>query len=277
MLLEAAIGDAFGAGWEFATSNLSQNTGEHYIKHPSHNILPGAYTDDAQMSIAVAEAMLEAQDKNKKLTRKLLSDKFVECFKRDERLGYSGAFYYFLKSVNDGKEFLTRIKSDSKKCGAAMRAAPIGYYKNITDVIEYSSLQACLTHNTCEGIQSSLAVSLMAHYFIYNLGKKKDAVNFVNDFVPGKWSEEWSGKVDVLGIDVVHAAISAIQKYDNLKDILVQCVDYTGDVDSVACIAMACASCSKEIENNLPQRLYDELENGKYGKDYLISLDKRLF
>jgi hypothetical protein len=35
-------------------------------------------------------------------------------------------------------------------------------------------------------------------------------------------------------------------------------------------------SKKKDCEKTLPQFLYDDLENGTYGKDFLISLDNRL-
>jgi len=51
---------------------------------------------------------------------------------------------------------------------------------------------------------------------------------------------------------------------------------FTGDVDTVAAIALAAASNSPEITHDLPQTLIDTLENQTYGKDYLIELDQKL-
>ncbi len=51
-------------------------------------------------------------------------------------------------------------------------------------------------------------------------------------------------------------------------------VNFGGDVDTVASLALAIGSQMKEVENNLPKWLTEDLENGKYGRDYLISLDK---
>src|SRR5579859_6186623 len=63
MLLELAIGDAYGAGFEYADMSMIQRHNDltRYVKHPRHHIKPGAYTDDTQMSIAIVEAMLSAQ------------------------------------------------------------------------------------------------------------------------------------------------------------------------------------------------------------------------
>jgi hypothetical protein len=43
MLLELAIGDAYGAGFEYASDGLirKHNTAAYYVQHPRHNIRPG--------------------------------------------------------------------------------------------------------------------------------------------------------------------------------------------------------------------------------------------
>jgi hypothetical protein len=47
-------------------------------------------------------------------------------------------------------------------------------------------------------------------------------------------------------------------------------------VDTVAAIAMGAASCCQEIEQDVPENLVNGLENGPYGRDYIINLDKKL-
>lgn len=41
-------------------------------------------------------------------------------------------------------------------------------------------------------------------------------------------------------------------------------------------IALAAASCSVEVVQDLPTHLIDGLENGTYGRDYLRQLDRQL-
>ncbi|MCC5598744.1 hypothetical protein [Nostoc favosum] len=40
--------------------------------------------------------------------------------------------------------------------------------------------------------------------------------------------------------------------------------------------AVAAGSCSEEIRQDIPNHLVTGLENGAYGRDYLIDLDKQL-
>jgi hypothetical protein len=50
----------------------------------------------------------------------------------------------------------------------------------------------------------------------------------------------------------------------------------SGDVDTVAAIALAAGSCSVELTADLPGHLLTHLENGRYGRDYLARLDRQL-
>ena len=54
------------------------------------------------------------------------------------------------------------------------------------------------------------------------------------------------------------------------------CIDFTGDVDTVATMALGAASCSREVNSDLPPVLLDNLENGEFGLKYLLQLDERL-
>jgi ADP-ribosylglycohydrolase len=107
MLFEIAIGDAYGAGFEYANENLHLNDLSVYVKHPRHRLQAGSYTDDTQMSIAIAEAVLSDEP----WTPKSLADRFVACFKRDPREGYAQGFHDFLVSVRDGGDQRTDERS----------------------------------------------------------------------------------------------------------------------------------------------------------------------
>ena len=47
-------------------------------------------------------------------------------------------------------------------------------------------------------------------------------------------------------------------------------VNFCGDVDTVASLGLGLASLSDEIEQSLPIFLYDNLEKGKFGRDYIV-------
>lgn len=274
MLLEIAIGDAYGAGFEYADVEFIRryNDLSGYVKHPRHKIKPGAYTDDTHMSLALAEAIVGG----KPWEPRMLAHGFVVAFQRDPREGYATGFYHFLRQTRDGEQFLREIRPDSEKSGAAMRAAPLGVYPTVAQVIERCRVQAALTHNTPNGINAALAAALMTHYFLYQLGAKKDLGAFLEQEVRGNWSKPWSGKVTSEGWASVRAAITAVIQSSGMSELLQTCVQFSGDVDTVAAIALAAGSCSSEITQDLPAHLFDTLENGKYGREYIQRLDAQL-
>ncbi len=278
MLLYQAIGDAYGAGFEYANDMLPFNTLDGYVQNSSHTSLePGKYTDDTQMAIGIAELMISG----KEWTLLNLANKFVEVFKRDEREGYSRHFQKFLGEVQSGEEFLNRItnnNNNSDKSGGAMRATPIGMYRDVELVKELSALQASLTHNTPDGIGAAVASSLLAHYFIYNLGPKKDVGVFLNDHVKTQnWNADWNQPVLSPGWHSVTAAVTAIKTSETLSEVLRKCVAFSGDVDTVAAIALSAGCMSGELERDIPKHLFDNLENGLFGRDFLIMLSSDLY
>lgn len=274
MLLELAIGDAYGAGFEYVDTEmiLQQNDLSGYVKHPRHHIQPGSYTDDTQMSLAIAEAIVSGEP----WEPALLAERFVQGFRRDPRGGYATGFSHFLRQVHDGEQFLQEINPSSEKSGAAMRAAPIGVYPTISLVIERCTMQAALTHNTPGGINAAVAAALMTHYFLYHLGSKSELGSFLEAHVPGPWAAPWTGKVKSEGWMSVQAAITALRGCSAMSDLLKTCIQFSGDVDTVAAIALAAGSCSAEIAQDLPAHLFDRLENGPYGRDYIRLLDTQL-
>lgn len=275
MLLELAIGDAYGAAYEYVSDFrvAEGNDGKTYRQHPTHlTVAPGTYTDDTQMSIAIVEAMLADEP----WTPLLLANSFVRCFRRDPRDGYARRFQAFLEDTTTGREFLDNIQPWSERSGAAMRAAPIGLYPDIGEVLKRCRIQAVLTHNTNPGIYAAMASSLLTHFFAKLEGLKGDAGRFISRYVPGPWEYPYSGKVGMFGWQSAQAAITAVMKASSMTELLKMCIAFTGDVDTVASIAMPAASFCKEIEQDLSPSLFEGLENGAYGRDYIAGLDTQL-
>jgi len=278
-----ALFDAYAEGFEYVQPAFIDKhhklTG--YVQHPKWvNMKPGSYTDDTQMALAIAELMLRKDPA--KWTAYDVAETFTFTFKRDPREGYSGGFHNILKHITEGKEdaalrFLMAVEPHSEKNGGAMRAGPLGVLPSVKQVIDAAFFQATLTHATPWGSDAAVASALMVHYFYHHLGPKKDLPGFLLDFVPRfEWDVPWTGRVRSPGDQAVRAAMTAIQKSDTLIDVLRHCVNFGGDTDTVAAIAGCAAAVSTEIFQIMPPVLHRDLENGKYGRDYLQRIDHKL-
>jgi ADP-ribosyl-[dinitrogen reductase] hydrolase len=278
ILLRTAQGDAYGAGFEYGTPEhvRTNNTLIGFVKNTKHDLTPSCYTDDAQMSIANTEVIVSGE----RVTRKALAESYFRCFKRDQRLGYAGGFYNLLCEVQSADELLTRLgPAASDKSGGAMRAVVFGIYPDIHRVKQLARLQAAITHNTQDGINAAMAAALMGHYFLYDLGPKRRLGKFLERNVKGRycdWDTPWRKEVGSKGWQSVHAAVTAVVEHDSLASILKACVAYSGDVDTVAAVALGAASASREVSDDLPEFLFEDLENEAYGRDYIMALDVKL-
>lgn len=272
MLTEIAIADAYGAGFEFCNEDkiISQNNLDLYSKHELYDIL-GKYTDDTQMSIAIVEFILSGQEWNKEN----IASKFIECFKRDVRLGYSEGFFNLLSKVESSKDLLELIIPTSERNGAAMRSVPIGFLKNKEDVIALAKLQAQVTHDSPIGIQSSCAVALAAHFGTHQKGSISDLESFLESEQYGNWDYNWKDRVSLNAYDTVSAALTCLLKHSSLSELLKSCINLGGDTDSVAAIAVGLATCFREYKKDLPIQLYNNLNEDKYGISFLLDLESK--
>lgn len=266
MIIHGAIGDTYGAAFEFAERSFikKENTLTKY--------LTGKYTDDTQMAIGVAELILE----NQEWTSLNIANKFVEVFQRDFRKGYAGRFSQLMTDVLDGQELLDRIIPKSERNGAAMRAYPIGIFADEKEVLAKAKTQGEVTHQTKKAIDAAEAIALMSHYFIYQKGNKNQLLEYLADVQGRVWKPNWYGEVRIDGEETVEAVLYVFEKTNTLKDALQKSIHLGGDTDTVASLALAIGSLTEEFENDLPKWMYDDLENVKFGKDYMMSLDTQL-
>lgn len=274
MLLEGAIGDAYGAGFEFAKREkiFKKNNLTCYEAHPFYLEIKAKYTDDTQMAIGISELLLE----HKSWTPKIIANKFVNVFKRDTRRGYSKGFYSLLTEVNSGDEMLERIIRNSDKNGAAMRAYPIGILSDEKEILQKCEIQASISHNTRNGILAAQAIALANHYFVYRKGISKNLLEYLQDIQKYKWCGKWKGEVGVSAVETVESVLSIILNGSSLKKMLYDSVAFGGDVDTVSSLVLAIGKMNSEVVDDLPDWMYNDIENEKFGRDFLIDLDDKL-
>jgi ADP-ribosylglycohydrolase len=301
MLLRIAQGDAYGMATEYIElprDRLVQERAlafERYVKHPRHDVLAGKYTDDTQMSIAVAEVLLDEtsarlrarskQDTSREatsarldpptLTREL-ADAFVRCFQRDPRKGYSRGFQAFLESVKDASDFRRRVRNDSDKNGAAMRSVPIGVLHDPALVKRVAEVQAKITHDTPGGVLSSQAVALMSHFALHMDEPLSALPAWLDRELPAHLAP-WDGAPVIgpgVGMNTARAVLTLVSQEESLLGIARRAIAWGGDTDSVLAIAWGVASA--RMREDLPEFFERGLEDGPYGRTFLRELGARL-
>ena len=298
MLLRIAQADAYALAAEYVQRDPSEQEYQdlleikRYIQHPRYHLCPaGTYTDDTQMSIAVAEVLLQGARSNAMIENSLTSNQFnaafYEVFKRDQRDGYSRGFQKILEQATSPEHLRQLIIPNSTKNGAAMRSVPLGVICNPNDVSYYATIQASTTHCTSEGIISSKLVALMSHYALYEDGEFSQLLDWGKQY--HAWfeyfREPWTGPVKLkhthkstfdIGMNTVWAVHTLLVEEKSLKDIMKRLLTWGGDTDSVAAIAWGIAS-SRYQDEVLPEFLERDLEpSGKYGVPFLKGLGKLL-
>ncbi len=277
MLVEKAISDAVGARYEFK-SHAKIVMDRYYGRGKDRTI--GYYTDDTQMEIGLAELLLSDKDPAH-WTYFDIADAFFNTYKRDPRLGYARGFQSVLDSVADGGGLLYTLWPHSRRNGAAMRCSCLGLLPDTQQVIDLAMFQAAITHATQDGLIAAAAAALMIHAFRYNEATRSNLHKYLDRKVPlpahkGGWGFEWKNPVPISAVETVQAALTALRANNTMVGVLRDCVAFTGDTDTVAAIAIPAASVCLEIAADLPQVLYDKLENGMYGLNYLRELDEKL-
>jgi len=285
MLVRIAQGDAYGLATEYIKFPRDQAIYdkalkfESYGQHPTHSLKPGCYSDDTQMSIGVTEVLLEEEGYFVLTSR--FAEAFVRCFKRDPRDGYARGFQAFLETVKDGSDFIARIDPKSDKNGAAMRSVPLGVLADPIHVRYMANLQAKLTHDTLQGVESSILVALMSHFALHTDEPLSRLPEWLEKQLPAivpRFIAPWEGgpvKVPEVGINTARAVMTLLATETSLIGIAKRTIEWGGDTDSVLAVAWGIASARFQNEQ-LPMFFDGGLENGPYGYKFLKELGTKL-
>ena len=121
-----AIGDALGSPTEFMSlSQIKDRYGDSGIADPPD---PSLFTDETQMSIAVAEALIRAGDQDVGTIMEAIRDEFIKWRHSPENDRAPGnTCLESIRNMEHGVDWAESGVADSKGCGSAMRVAPIGY------------------------------------------------------------------------------------------------------------------------------------------------------
>lgn len=308
MLLRIAQADAYALAYEYVKEKDAPGLKdellrfERYLAHPSyHKLPPGTYTDDTQMSIAVAEYLLEVrtgpacvEDRQQgifgfgeEFNHEDFARHFFDTFKRDPRDGYSRHFQSLLEEAKDADHLRSLIVPNSNKNGAAMRSVPLGVISDVKLMTAITAMQAAVTHATWGGINSAVSVALMSHFALYDrrgfnaMHEWCTHWSAAHEYFRGPWVgpvvEKSADKQGLgVGMNTAWAVQTLLTTETSLMGIMKRALEWGGDTDSVCAVAWGIASC-RYPDEVLPEFLETGLEpGGTYGVPFLKALGRSL-
>jgi poly(ADP-ribose) glycohydrolase ARH3 len=292
-LLGHAMGDALGAPMEgMPATAIWYDLGgaAKFVRDPPLDVL--VYTDDTQMSIAVAEALLAAGHADEQT----LADAFAANY--DPRRGYGAGARHVIEAMRDGGDWrtlaATMFPGGSFGNGAAMRAAPVGllFHADLDRVAAEAAAQARLTHLHPIGIEGAQLIALAVALAVRDRGPF-DRRAFFAELRGYATTEEFqfqleraalwqpSDPVGTFGssLPADRSVVTAIACFAatpwSYTDTIASAIALGDDTDTVA--AMAGAICGARIGTaGLPAMLLDRLEDGPKGRRYIETLARRL-
>lgn len=123
---------------------------------------PGTYTDDTQMTIAVAESLLRAGRADLDDLMAEMGRRFVSWSRSEKNNRAPGeTCMEGCGNLSRGVHWRVAGVAESKGCGSAMRVAPIGlYYNHLDQVAEVSRASSLLTHGHNAALEAAAAGAL---------------------------------------------------------------------------------------------------------------------
>lgn len=128
----------------------------------SLNVKAGCYTDDGQMSIMVAESLIE----NKKFNPKDLSERYVDWIYTNKARGFGRTTKLAIDNLKSGMHWTKSGVEGSFGNGTAMRAAPFGVFyakKDFSEMYHAVKIDSAITHRSVEAEAGALAVAITTY------------------------------------------------------------------------------------------------------------------
>lgn len=258
ILLGLALGDALGWPVEFASLDRIQDEhGPAGIQEPPD---PALYTDDAQMTIALAEALVEAGRADIDHLMAVVGRRFVAWLHSPDNNRAPGRTCLTgVRNFESGVPWREAGLAHSKGCGSAMRVAAVGYFyqhdpQRLQEVAHASGL---ITHRHPAAVAASVGAAYLVKLALdgeppdtffprlvaLTAGMSDDYDDALRRLgqVLG-WGDEVAAMRHIgqgwVGEEAVTLALYCVLRYpDNYVAAVRRAANSDGDSDSIACIA----------------------------------------
>lgn len=271
-LLGSAVGDALGAPFEFGPAGqysaqfpqpVLGEVGE-MIGGGSFGWAPAEFTDDTQMTLALAESLLArgALDLND------LWERFVTWRHGATDVGIATSRALSASDRFEAAAHDATNPGRSASNGALMRtwAISLAYLGHSTkEVMNAAFTQASMTHfDPAAGWGAAIGTELCRRAILGGdiISNIDDVLSFIPndqrvrfseilspDWTPGNENEPSNGSV----FTCLAEAVWAVRHHSNYSDVVTAAIDLGGDTDTVACVAGALAGATYGIQG-IPSR-----------------------
>ena len=253
----AILGDVIGSPYEFR--NIK--TKEFPLFSRSSR-----FTDDTAMTVAVAEALLDAQGKGREERREAVTRSLQKWGRRYPDAGYGGRFFGWLYA-DDPRPY------NSWGNGSAMRVSSAGWlFDTLEETREAAADTACVTHNHPEGIKGAECTAAVIWLARHGSTKAEIREYVEKEFYPLDMTcdgiRPWY-RFDVSCQGTLPPAVTAFLEGNDFEDVVRTAVSLGGDSDTLACIAGAMA----EAFYGVPDRLITECR-ARLPEDMLQVVDR---
>jgi poly(ADP-ribose) glycohydrolase ARH3 len=288
-LLGLAVGDALGALFEAQSAAAVRARFPHVGALFASTNKELWYTDDTQMTIGVAETLIDAR----RIDEARLCRAFVENYVPSR--GYGRGARVVLGAMQEGGDYRAVAEhyfpGGSFGNGAAMRVAPVGLFFHADHARLWleARLQSLPTHRHPLGIEGAQLLALGVALALQPFNRS----TFFDLLDAACVSPEFRHKIDqasqVRSVDDLAALGNGIAALESVPTALASFAltpdSYTetvgnvillgGDTDTIAAMAGALAGAQLGSEG-VPSRLVELLESSPKGRDYLPLLADRL-
>ncbi|GAW91014.1 ADP-ribosylglycohydrolase family protein [Calderihabitans maritimus] len=259
-LLGMAIGDALGMPAEgMSREQIRQKFGILEDFHPARGLPAGSYTDDTQMSLIIAQSLVE----HRRFCPEDIAGRFARW--RDYAVGPGRACWEAATRLACGVPW-REAGIPSAGCGSAMRVAPLGlfHYCRRGELKKDAVTSSVITHTDSRACAGAAAVAFAVsycltaaesgfsqEYFIRETAEFVEDLNYkmaerIKMILPLLSLEEEEGLARLgtggFVLETVPAAFYCFLKHiHSFRDALVAAVNAGGDTDSIGAICGAIA------------------------------------
>lgn len=290
--LGQAIGDSIGSPLEGLPPDMvftSWGSADDILNSPELQLL--RYTDDTQMMLGVAEALLA----NGRIVEQTLVRRFAINFEMQRRYGIGTIRILEAFRLGSDWRFLAAslFPGGSYGNGAAMRVAPVGlfFHDDLDRVWEEARLSAWPTHQHPLGIEGAqllaVAVALLVREPTFTHDRFYETLRSRATLDEYRWLLDSAARlspddtVSILGngIEAHRSVVTSIACFalspDNYEEAVGRAITLGGDTDTLGAMTGALSGTHLGI-GRIPEKLVERLEDEEMGRHAIQTLAARL-